>query len=64
MTWMFPLLSPTVREFSDYSSYENDFPYLRRERESGVLGCLLLILGLLGLEPLKAFGFTTEIPEL
>jgi hypothetical protein len=40
------------------------FLYLRREGESGVLGCLLLILGLLGLEPLKAFGFTSEIPEL
>ena len=23
MTWMFPLLSPTVREFSDYRSDEN-----------------------------------------
>jgi hypothetical protein len=46
------------------AAMRKDFPYLRRERESGVLGCLLLILGLLGLEPLKAFGFTTEIPEL
>ena len=38
--------------------------YLGGEGEGGVPGRLLLVLGLLRLEPLQAFGFTSEVPEL
>ena len=38
--------------------------YLGGEGEGGVPRGLLLVLGLLGLEPLQAFGFTSEFPEL
>lgn len=62
---MFPLLSPTVRELSDYSkSVRIDIAYLGGEGEGGVPRGLLLVLGLLRLEPLQAFGFTSEVPEL
>jgi len=39
-------------------------PYLGGEGEGGVPRGLLLVLGLLGLEPLQAFRFTSEVPEL
>lgn len=63
---MFPLLSPTVRELSDYSKSVRGVgsAYLGGEGQGGVPRGLLLVLGLLRLEPLQAFGFTSEVPEL